>query len=225
MTMPYRGNNWINQLPPEVQQAMLARMRLRRLNKGEVIYAEGRMHSALWQVNRGSVRVTNETPEGKEVVFAIFSVGDCFGELTLLDGLPASNTATAQEQVELMELAKADFDALYLEFPVIANQLTRLLCARVRHLMHFYADAALRPLEQQMASRVLYLSSEQAGEAVSEELQFTQQELANMLGATRQAVSKVLNSWREQNLIALEYGKITVLSPSLLEAVAAGVKT
>jgi CRP/FNR family cyclic AMP-dependent transcriptional regulator len=225
MTTPYSGNNWIDQLPPEARQATLERMRLRRFNKGEVIYTEGRVHASLWQVNHGSVRVTNETPEGKEVVFVIFSQGDCFGELTLLDGQPASNTATAQEQVALMELAKADFDALYLEYPVIANQLTRLLCARVRHLMYFYADAALRPLEQQMASRVLYLRSEHMGVANSEELQFTQQELANMLGATRQAVSKVLNSWREQNLIALEYGKITMLEPSLLEAVARGVKS
>lgn len=225
MTTPYKGNNWIDQLPPEAQQATLARMKRRRFNKGDVIYSEGRVHNSLWQVQRGSVRVTNETAEGKEVVFVIFSQGDCFGELTLLDGLPASNTATAQDQVELMELAKADFDALYLEYPVIANQLTRLLCARVRHLMHFYADAALRPLEQRMASRVLYLSSERIEANVNEELQFTQQELANMLGATRQAVSKVLNSWREQNLIALQYGKITVLSTSGLETVAQGVKT
>lgn len=225
MTTPYKGNNWIDQLPPEAQQATLARMKRRRFNKGDVIYSEGRVHNSLWQVQRGSVRVTNETAEGKEVVFVIFSQGDCFGELTLLDGLPASNTAIAQDQVELMELAKGDFDALYTEYPIIAQQLTRLLCARVRHLMYFYADAALRPLEQRMASRVLYLSSEYMGEIVSEQLQFTQQELANMLGATRQAVSKVLNSWREQNLIALQYGKITVLSTSGLETVAQGVKT
>ncbi|MGI9288864.1 MAG: Crp/Fnr family transcriptional regulator [Pseudomonadales bacterium] len=220
MAVPHIGSDWINQLPPKEKQATLERMRNRRVNKGEVIYAEGQLHTALWQVKAGNVRVTNQTSDGKEVVIAIFSMGDCFGELTLLDGFPAANTATAIDHVELAELAKSDFDELYHQYPVFAHELMRLMCGRLRHMLNFYADVTLRPLEQRMASRILYITSDNPGKDNTAELRFTQQDLANMVGATRQAVSKVLNLWRDQNIISLEYGKISVLSPAELENIA-----
>ncbi|MFB3078131.1 MAG: Crp/Fnr family transcriptional regulator, partial [Lysobacterales bacterium] len=113
MTAPYTGSNWIDQLPADIRQLTRERMRERLLARGEVIYTEGLLHAALWQVVSGSVRVTNQTLDGKEVVFALFSNGDCFGEISLLDGLPAANTATAVERTELLELPRPDFDALY----------------------------------------------------------------------------------------------------------------
>jgi CRP-like cAMP-binding protein len=135
------------------------------------IYAEGQGHTALWQVMSSTVRVTNQNPDGKEVVFAIFSSGDCFGEISLLDGLAAANTATAMDQVELAELAKPDFDELYHQYPAFAHQLMRLMCGRVRHMLNFYADVTLRPLEQRMASRILYISGAQQSPWGSLELQ------------------------------------------------------
>ena len=195
-------------------------MHSRRLDKGEVIYTEGRLHAALWQVVSGSVRITNQTLGGKEVIFALFSSGDCFGEITLLDGLPAANTATAAERTELLQLPKTEFDILYQEYPEFTKQLTRFVCARMRHMLNFYADVTLRPLEQRMASRICYLSGGEIGGSVNWELQFTQQDLAAMVGATRPAVSKLLNQWREQGIISLEYGKITVLLPAQLQLIA-----
>ena len=221
MTTPYTGSDWISQLPPAEQQATRQRMRRRLIRKGEIIYAEGQVHTALWQVMSGTVRVTNQNPDGKEVVFAIFSSGDCFGEITLLDGLAAANTATAIEQVELAELGKSDFDTLYHQYPAFAHQLMRLMCGRVRHMLNFYAEVTLRPLEQRMASRILYISGAQLSPGGTLELQCTQQDLAAMVGATRQAVSKVLNRWREQKIISLEYSRITVLLPDRLGDIAA----
>ena len=221
MTTPSSGSDWISQLPPAEQQATRQRMRRRLIRKGEIIYAEGQVHTALWQVMSGTVRVTNQNPDGKEVVFAIFSSGDCFGEISLLDGLAAANTATAMDQVELAELAKPDFDELYHQYPAFAHQLMRLMCGRVGHMLNFYADVTLRPLEQRMASRILYISGAQQSPSGSLELQCTQQDLAAMVGATRQAVSKVLNRWREQKIISLEYSRITVLLPDRLGDIAA----
>ena len=209
MALPYTDSNWIAQLPEDVRAETLARMRPRVFEKGDIIYAEGQRHNALWQVRQGSVRVTNQTPDGKEVLFALFSAGDCFGEISLLDGHPAANTATAADRVELAELGREDFDALYRRHPALAQQLLTLMCGRVRHMLNFYAEVTLRPLEQRIASRILYLHSGDAREGL-QALQFTQQDLANMVGATRQAVSKVLNQWREQDIISLEYGGITV---------------
>lgn len=222
MTIPYTGSDWISQLPQLERDATLAQMRIRTIQKGEVIYSQGVTHDALWQLRSGTVRVTNQTPGGKEVVFAIFYSGDCFGEICLLDGQPAANTAMAIETVELAELKKSDFDELYRNYPVIADQLTRLMCSRVRHMLAFYTDVTLLSLEQRMANRIIYIGSDHPSPGDVGELQLTQQDLANMVGATRQAVSKVLNKWREGGLISLEYGSIKVLSLSALQEIVRG---
>lgn len=224
MTVQYTGSDWINQLPELERNATFARMRTITRKKGELIYSQGVTHDALWQLRSGTVRVSNQTPDGKEVIFAIFYSGDCFGEICLLDGLPAANTAVAIEPVELAELKKSDFDELYREYPAFADQLTRLMCSRVRHMLAFYTDVTLLSLEQRMASRILYINSDHPSPGVAGELQFTQQDLANMVGATRQAVSKVLNKWHEEQMISLEYGRIKVLLPKALEDIVRGDK-
>ena len=222
MAVPHTGGNWIDALPTEVQQATRERMRTRQFDKGEVIYAEGQMHWALWQVCSGTVRVSNQTLDGKEVLFALFTAGDCFGEITLLDGLPAANTATAADRVELSELPQTEFDELFRCHPAFAQQLVRLLAGRMRHMLNFYAEVSLRPLEQRIASRILYLSGGQEAHSMPIALQFTQQDLASMVGATRQAVSKVLNRWRDREFISLAYGKIVILEPAELAILATG---
>lgn len=220
MVEPYSGSNWIDQLPNELRLHTRSLMRRRSVVKGETIYTEGSRPSALWQLQSGAVRVTNQAPDGREVVFAIFGPGDCFGEISLIDGGVASNTTTAIERGELAELSKANFDLLYQQHPEFSRHLNRLLCARVRHMLHFYADVTLRSLEQRMANRLVYLVS--MAPAVQSELRLalTQQDLANMLGASRQAVSKVLNQWREQGLIDLKYGGITLLQHASLRRIA-----
>lgn len=91
-------------------------------------------------------------------------------------------------------------------------------------MLAFYTDVTLLSLEQRMASRILYINSDHPSPGVAGELQFTQQDLANMVGATRQAVSKVLNKWREEQMISLEYGRIKVLLPKALEDIVRGDK-
>ncbi len=158
--MPQRflGNNWITQLPADVQTAMMTTMRTKQYAKGEVIYRESEVPSAFWQVISGSVRVTNTHADGKEVVFAIFEHGDCMGELSIIDGKPASNTATAAEAVKLQEISRKDFNLLYKTHVEIAHQLNLLLSQRMRHMLSFYEDIALRPLETRLAHRICYLT-------------------------------------------------------------------
>ena len=213
------SSNWIDQLPMELARLTRQRMSLRTVLKGEIIYTEGQVSDALWQVRQGMVRVTNQTLDGKEVVFAIFAAQDCFGELSLIDGQAAANTATAIERCELLELSKVDFDDLYQQHPAFPRQINRLLCGRVRHMLSFYADVTLRPLEQRMANRICYLSDGHFGAIQAAELAFTQQDFASMLGASRQAVSKVLNQWRQQGVIDLHYGKIRIVSFEQLQQI------
>ncbi len=215
MAHRYLGNNWITQLPEDVRDATLALMTTRSYSKGETIYQEGQVPHALWQVARGRVKLTNTHIDGKEVVFVIFEAGDCFGELSMIDDKPSSNTATATENTELLELKRSDFNRLYQEYPEIPKQLNALLAERMRHMVSFYESMALRPLESRLAHRLCYLTGNLPGKNTisppATEVTITQQDIGSMLGATRQAVSKILNEWRDENVIAIEYGKITII--------------
>jgi CRP-like cAMP-binding protein len=221
-TLPqqYLGNNWINQLPDGIQQSTLALMNPRHYTKGETIYTEGLVPNALWQVVSGTVKVTNTNIDGKEVIFAIFEARDCFGEISMIDGKPSANTAIAQEACELLELKRQDFNYLYNKYPEVPRQLNAMLAERTRHLVSFYQGIALRPLESRLAHRLCYLTgnlfNKNTISPATLEMNITQQDISAMLGASRQAVSKILNQWRDENVISIEYGKITILSTSYL---------
>jgi CRP-like cAMP-binding protein len=225
-TLPqqYLGNNWINQLPDGIQQSTLALMKPRHYTKGEAIYTEGLVPNALWQVVSGTVKVTNTNIDGKEVIFAIFEAGDCFGEISMIDGKPSSNSSSALETVELLELKRQDFDTLYQQHPAVVRQLNAMLAERMRHMVSFYEGIALRPLESRLAHRLCYLTGNLLDKntisPASLEISITQQDIGAMLGATRQAVSKILNQWRDEDVISIEYGKITILNTSYLATLA-----
>jgi CRP/FNR family cyclic AMP-dependent transcriptional regulator len=216
----YIGNNWIAQLPDIVQKTTLALMRSRKYSKGDVIYQEGIVPKALWQVVGGSVKLTHSSMDGKEVVFVISETGDCFGELSMIDGKPSSNTAIAAEETALIELKGHDFDGLYNQYPEVAKQLNLLLAERMRHMVSFYESNASRSLEARLAHRLCYLTGNLLGDnsisPSSLEMNMTQQDIGSMLGVTRQAVSKILNHWRDENIVAIEYGKIIIIDPSYL---------
>ncbi len=224
MPQQYIGNNWITQLPTQVQAATMALMHPRQYKKGDTIYQEGRIPNALWQVVSGSVRVVNTSSEGKEVVFAVFEAGDCFGEISMIDGKASSNTAVAIEALELMELPRDSFNHLYQTYPAFVQQLNGFLCERMRHLFSFYEGIALRPLESRLAHRLCYLTGNIPNKTTFSpavnEINLTQQDISNMLGATRQAVSKILNQWRDANIISIDYGKITIHNPAQLALIA-----
>jgi CRP-like cAMP-binding protein len=221
-TLPqrYLGNNWINQLPTGIQQATLQLMMTCHYSKGETIYREGLVPNALWQVVSGTVKVTNTNIQGKEVIFAIFEAGDCFGEISMIDGKPSSNTASALETVELLALQRQDFDTLYQQHPAVVRQLNAMLAERMRHMVSFYEGIALRPLESRLAHRLCYLTGNLADKntvsPASLEINITQQDISAMLGATRQAVSKILNHWRDEEVITIEYGKVKLLNTHYL---------
>jgi CRP-like cAMP-binding protein len=217
------NSNWIERLPDDVREATEASMRLREVDKGSTIYSYGEIGSALWQVRSGTVRISTYSADSKEVVFALFTDGDCFGEISLLDNKPAANTATAMTNCQLAELKRKDFDELYRQYPAFAKVLTEFLCERLRHMFSFYEEIATRPLEQRIAHRLCYINNllqADSDHELAEPIAMTQQDLSNMLGASRQMVSKVLNHWRDEGIIGIEYGKLIIHDRSRLRDIA-----
>ncbi len=207
-------HSWISRLPDQVQTAVLGAMARRRVAAGEAVYTLGSTPEACYMIQRGRVRICNTTESGREVTLGELRSGDCIGEVGMIDGLPRFNSALAAEDSELLVLDKASFDRLYAAHPEIARELNKLLAYRVRFFYMHAEESRALSLGQRLArllARTAYGAgiAQDNGEILVEPL--SHETLANMLGGTRQAVSREMKRLERAGLIRASYGKVYVL--------------
>jgi len=206
-------HGWIEQLPEAVRDNVLSAMRLRRLAADERLYELGSPPDHCYLIRAGRIRICNYTEAGREVAMGQLLAGDCLGEVGMIDGLPRFNMAIAAVDSEVLALAKADFARLYIHHMEIAQQLNRQLAYRVR-LMYLQAEESKAlSLAQRVArsiARIGYSTGEEQenGDILVQPL--SHEALANMLGATRQAVSKEVKALERSGLVRLSYGKLFI---------------
>jgi len=198
-------------------------MTQKTLSNGDSIYLRNEKSDALYQVVSGEVRILNVTRDGREVLYISYHGGDCFGEIGLLDHEPRPHNAVASGPTVLSVLYKSDFDDLRQQYPEIDEQMILVLCQRLRLLFGFFEGSTLLPLPNRLAQRIFDLSTApgKASDADSvHEIHLSQHDLANMMGASRQATGKVLKHWEEQGFIKLQYGKTAILDLKAIRAIA-----
>ncbi len=182
-------------------------MRSRVVAEAEAIYTSGDDAAECYRIRSGVVRVNEYTLLGREFQLASWHAGDCFGVIDLIDGLPRFNNAYAVGRTDLDVLDKASFDRLRREHPGIERAISVHLCARIRRLASQVIEASLLPLKERLP-RLLgeLLRSTERAEIAS----FSQNDLANMLGATRQSVSRELKELERQGWIELGYRSVSI---------------
>jgi CRP/FNR family cyclic AMP-dependent transcriptional regulator len=175
--------------------------------KGSFILLEKEKGSTLSIITKGKVKVTVTGEEGKEVILAVLSEGDFFGDLALLDGKPRSASVVAMEETELLNLGRRDFLDELEKNPKLALTILRTLGSRLRKADRQIESLALLDVSGRVARTLLNLASEQ-GEKASRGLKIknrpTHQEIANMSGTTRETVTRVLGDMQKKRLISVE---------------------
>jgi len=187
------------------------------------VFRKNEQPTALYQVISGEIRILNVTREGKEVLYLTFSEGDCFGEIGLLDGQPRPHNAVASRATILSVLRKSDFDDLRHKHPEFNEQVTLVLCRRLHLLFGYFESTAIMPLPNRLAKRIFDLATSQRGNnelPQACDINLSQNDLANMMGASRQATGRILKQWEEQKLIRLDYGKTTILDLNSIQDIA-----
>lgn len=197
-------------------------MRARVLADAEAIYTNGDEAVECYRIRSGVVRISEYTLLGREFQLAVWRTGDCFGEIGLIDGLPHANNAYAVGLMELDVLDKTSFDQLRSEHPEIEKSLSAHLCNGLRRLTRQLSEASLLPLKE----RLPRLLGELLGRAPQAEITgITQNDLANMLGVTRQSVSHELKELERQGWIALGYRSVSIQNlPDFLVRFASGLE-
>jgi CRP/FNR family cyclic AMP-dependent transcriptional regulator len=186
---------------PEALEPVAAAGRLRELVRGDVLFREGDPPDALYLVTRGRVAIAMASPvDRRESVVALMEPGDLFGELGLLDDGPRSALARALEPSAVLEVPFEPVRALLTEHPELLWNVARLLAGRLRVMDEVLADSVFLDVTGRTAKRLLELS----GDDDEFTLPVTQEELAGMVGASRERVNKSIATfiklgWLEQN--------------------------
>lgn len=194
------------------QRAVLASTSRRRYSKGEVVFHAGDPGDTLHLIARGRVAARASTPAGDTVTYAVLGPGECFGELALLSADERrTSTIVALEPVETLVLRREQFEALRVRFPAMDRMLIEVLARRVRRLSAHLVEALYVPVEQRVVRRLLVLCRQYDGDGDGPvQVPLTQTDLAEMAGATRPTVNRVLRGLEAGGVLTLARGRIDV---------------
>lgn len=186
-------------LESEQLDAIAAHTTEQNLRRGDIIFAEGAEPDAMYIVSRGRIAIANKSIDGRESVVALMEPGDLFGEMGLFGHDGRSAEARALEPSVIIALPYEPVRALYDDKPQLLWNVVSMLATRLRTMDAALADSVFLDVTGRTAKRLLEL----AGEADEFVLPITQEELAGMVGASRERVNKAIASfirleWIEQ---------------------------
>jgi CRP/FNR family cyclic AMP-dependent transcriptional regulator len=210
-------------LSEDEARELLERAPVRRLRAGEVVFRRGDPGDGLYGVLAGSILIVAESAEGRELILNRHAGGEIFGELALLDGKGRSATAVAYEASELVHVGRAKLLAFLGRKPEAMIRIIAFVCGRLRRITDLVEDATFLDVPARLAKQVVSLIDvEQASPDGSFTLRITQNDLARMLGVSREFVGKQLVAWREAGIVELGRRRLTIRNARALEEIAAG---
>jgi CRP/FNR family cyclic AMP-dependent transcriptional regulator len=163
----------------------------RELRRGDVVFQEGAAPEHLYVVEDGRIAIASKSIDGRESVFALMERGELFGEMGLLDGLGRSAEARALEPSLVTEIPYQPVREVFEERPELLWGVVALLAGRLRSMDAALADSVFLDVTGRTAKRLLEL----AGDQDEFQLPVTQEELAGMVGASRERVNKAIASF------------------------------
>jgi CRP-like cAMP-binding protein len=186
-----QSNELFEGLDNKALQRLAATTQSVELQRGDVVFSEGAVAEHLYVMEDGIVAIVSRSEDGRESVFALMERGDLFGEMGLLDGLGRSAEARALEPSQLIsipyEVVRREFDAQ----PMLLWGVVGLLAGRLRTMDEALADTMFLDVTGRTAKRLLELG----GDLDEFVLPITQEELASMVGASRERVNKAIASF------------------------------
>jgi CRP-like cAMP-binding protein len=188
---------------------------VRRLSDGAPLAARGEPAESWSGVARGAVRVSSVSLSGKLVTLTYAEPGTWFGDIALFDGLPRTHDAHAHGSTTLLMVRKPDFKSLLQQHVELYDALLRLNCRRLRLMFNQIEELSTRPLRARLARQLLLLAKSYGIERDAEiriGLQLAQEDLAQLLGASRQRVNQELKGFEREGVLRVEPTRLVLLS-------------
>ncbi|MFA5676910.1 MAG: Crp/Fnr family transcriptional regulator [Pseudomonas sp.] len=214
-------NRWFRGLPADAISEMVAMARLKCLEDGQRLHAQGDLPDGLYGVSKGVIRVSSTGADGREALLTVLAPGNWFGEISLFDGLPRTHDAHAMGATELLFIPRREFHQLLERRPELYPHFMRLLCRRLRLSFNMLEDSALLPLAARLAKRLL-MHAQYCGDPERLSLQLSQETLGLMLNSSRQSINRLLKHFEQAGWVQIHYSQISILDEEALTRVATG---
>jgi len=206
-------------MEPQAARELSEQLRTRSVPRGDIVFAEGDQGDTLFILLAGKIKISRAAADGRENMIALLGPGDLFGELSLFDPGPRTATAAALTDVELAGLHHDALRPWLSTHPQVAERLLRVLARRLRRTNDALADLVFTDVPGRVAKALLGLSErfgvrEADGVRVKHDL--TQEELAQLVGASRETVNKALADFAGRGWLRLEGRAVVLLDPERL---------
>jgi CRP/FNR family transcriptional regulator len=189
-------------LDPEAAAALRSSMDTVNLNKGQVLFNEGERGERLYIITDGKMKLGHTSSDGRESLLAVLGPGELLGELSLFDPGPRTATATALTETSLMGLGHNALRPWLTGRPEVAEALLQALALRLRRTNEQMADLVFSDVPGRVAKTLLELG-EKFGRPLPDGIHvthdMTQEELAQLVGASRETVNKALADFRHED--------------------------
>jgi CRP-like cAMP-binding protein len=201
-------------LDASAADALRASMNLVKLRKGQSLFKEGDDGDHLFVVSSGKVKLGTKSIDGRENLLMILGPGDMFGELSLFDSGPRTATATAVTDSKLLALGQDKVIPWVKEHPEVSLQLLARLASRLRRTNEVVGDLVFSDVPGRVAKALIDLGvkfGEKRSEGLFVNHDLTQEELAQLVGASRETVNKALADFAQRGWLRLEARSVMIL--------------
>jgi CRP/FNR family cyclic AMP-dependent transcriptional regulator len=198
----------------EAREALSSALKYGDYTRGETVFTEGEQGDTLYIVLAGKVKVGRRAADGRENMLSVMGPSDMFGELSLFDPGPRTATATVLTDARLASLAHSSLRPWINDRPEIAEQLLRVLARRLRRTNDALADLIFTDVPGRVAKNLLQMAARfgsREGNTLRVTHDLTQEELAQLVGASRETVNKALADFASRGWLRLEGKSVIIL--------------
>ncbi|MEW6464306.1 Crp/Fnr family transcriptional regulator [Tibeticola sp.] len=210
------NGRWFSSLSPSLRHDILRCAYVKRYKDNELIVARGDPPTEWTACARGAVRVSSTSISGKQITLTYVEPGIWFGDVSIFDGDRRTHDAYAHGDTTLLCVARNDFQKILAQHVELYEALVRLQARRIRQLYGLVEDLNTLPLRARLAKQLLHLVRSYGVPCLSDGretrigLQLAQEELAQLLGASRQRVNQELKAMERDGVIRIEPGGLVV---------------
>ena len=208
----------LNGMSEEAQQRFNAMVRRTKCRRGEWVFVHGDRADSIYLVQSGRMKITALSEDGHEVVHEIVGPGEIFGDTSPILGIPRTTSAQALEASLLYEIRQRDFESLLTAFPELALKLLKSVGLRLKKAEAQLLKVICHDVSTRVREALIDLMAVEAeihpDQPVT--IKITQQDLANLIGASRQKTWEALKELEDSSVLTLMYRSILVIAPHKL---------
>jgi CRP/FNR family cyclic AMP-dependent transcriptional regulator len=208
-------------LPAEIDR-ILALAVEKHFENGQMIFVKDEEGDSMMIVLEGRIVISAISEEGKEITLNYIESGGILGEIALIDGKPRSANARAVGKCRLISIQRGNFIPFLRSNSDVAIQLLMVLCEKLRNTSSMLENLGLLLVPVRLAKFIIKLTGDPHNTVTTScdiTLKLSQQEIANLIGTTRETVNRIFSQWQTEGLILLQRQQLTVLKPKALRLI------